>query len=28
VDNNFSTPRFNIYPGAPFNAMGTIRVAF
>ncbi|MBM3625473.1 MAG: TonB-dependent receptor [Alphaproteobacteria bacterium] len=28
VDNNFSTPRLSIYPGAPFNAMGTIRVAF
>lgn len=28
ADNNFSTPRLSIYPGAPFTAVGTVRVAF
>lgn len=28
ADNNFSTPKYSIYPGAPFTAMGTVRVAF
>lgn len=28
ADNNFSTPRFSIYPGAPFTAIGAVRVEF
>lgn len=28
ADNNFSTPKYSIYPGAPFTAFGTVRVAF
>jgi iron complex outermembrane receptor protein len=27
-DSNFSTPKFAIYPGAPFTAVGTIKVEF
>jgi iron complex outermembrane receptor protein len=27
-DSNFSTPRNSIYPGAPFTAVGTIKVEF
>jgi iron complex outermembrane receptor protein len=28
TDSNFSTPKFAIYPGAPFTAVGTIKVEF